>query len=68
MQGKNKQLFRYLNSMISGVIKKKYSCFILGPRQTGKSTLVNECLKGVKNTARYLLQDPSLRIEMERNP
>lgn len=69
MQGRNKSLlFRYLNAAISSVIKKKYSCLILGPRQVGKTTLVNECLKGTKNTVKYLLQDPSLRIELERSP
>jgi len=68
MQGKNKPLLRYLNSVILGAIKKKHSFLILGPRQVGKTTLVNECLKPFKNTVRYLLQDPSLRIEMERAP
>jgi len=68
MQGKNKQLIRYLNKPISNVIKNKYSCIILGPRQVGKTTLVNELLKGVKNTATYLLQDPTLRIDMEKDP
>lgn len=68
MQGKNKPLFRYLDTPISRAIKKKYSCLILGPRQVGKTTLVNECLKNTKNTVKYLLQDPSLRIELERYP
>ncbi|MFH0763666.1 MAG: ATP-binding protein [Candidatus Omnitrophota bacterium] len=68
MQGKNKPLIRYLNNPISNLIKKKYSCLILGPRQAGKTTLVNECLKGAKNTLTYLLQDPTLRIELERDP
>ena len=68
MQGKNKKLLRYLNGPVSGVIKKRYSCLILGPRQVGKTTLVNECLKGSKDTATYLLQDPTLRLDMERNP
>ena len=68
MQGKNKPLLRYLNTAILGAIKKRYSTLILGPRQVGKTTLVNECLKGVKNTVTYLLQDPSLRIELERDP
>lgn len=68
MQGKNKLLSRYLDKTISGEIKKKYSFLILGPRQVGKTTLVNECLKGAKNTVKYLLQDPSLRIELERAP
>lgn len=68
MQGKNKPLLRYLNKAISDTIKKKYSTLILGPRQVGKTTLVNECLKKTKNTVKYLLQDPSLRIELERDP
>ncbi|MFA5143475.1 MAG: ATP-binding protein [Candidatus Omnitrophota bacterium] len=68
MQGKNKPLFRYLNSALSALIKKKQSCLILGPRQTGKTTLVNECLKGAANVSSYPLQDPSLRIELERDP
>ncbi len=68
MQGKNKPLFRYLDKAISGAIKNKYSALILGPRQVGKTTLVNECLKNTKNTIKYPLQDPSLRIELERDP
>lgn len=68
MQGKNKPLLRYLNTAVSRVIKNKYSCLILGPRQAGKTTLVNECLKGAGNTVSYPLQDPSLRIELERSP
>ncbi|TRZ96003.1 ATP-binding protein [bacterium] len=68
MQGKNKPLLRYLDTAVRSVIKKKYSCLILGPRQVGKTTLANECLKGVKNTVKYLLQDPTLRIELERAP
>jgi len=68
MPGKNKVLFRYLTHSLQTLIKKRYSCLILGPRQVGKTTLVNECLKDAKNTVTYLLQDPSLRIEMERNP
>lgn len=68
MQGKNKPLLRYLSLAIARVIKSKYSCLILGPRQVGKTTLVNECLKNIKNAVQYLLQDPSLRIELERDP
>jgi predicted AAA+ superfamily ATPase len=68
MQGKNKVLLRYLNTAISDAIKRRHSVIILGPRQVGKTTLVNECLRGAENTARYPLQDPSLRIELERDP
>jgi len=68
MQGNNKALLRYLDTAIADVIKKKYSCLILGPRQVGKTTLVNECLKNVSNTTNYLLQNPSVRLEIERDP
>ena len=68
MQGKNKFLLRYLQNRIYAVIRKEYSCLILGPRQVGKTTLINECLRGVKNRTTYLLQDPSLRIELESDP
>jgi len=68
MQGKNKVLIRYLAAALARLIKKKYSCIILGPRQVGKTTLVGECLKGLKNIAEYPLQDPSLRQELERSP
>lgn len=68
MQGKNKQLVRYLSSPIYAAIKKRHSCLILGPRQVGKTTLVNKCLEGIKNVVTYPLQDPSLRIELEREP
>jgi len=68
MQGKSKTLFRYLDKAIYSVIKNRYSALILGPRQVGKTTLVSGCLKGAKNVVKYLLQDPSLKIELERSP
>ena len=68
MQGKNKKLLRYLNKAVSNTIRRKHSCLILGPRQVGKTTLINECLKHVNNTVTYPLQDPSLRIDLERDP
>src|SRR3989339_1351011 len=68
MQGKNKHLHRYLEADISQLIKDSYSALILGPRQTGKTTLVKEVLKGHKNTVEYALQNPKLRIELESNP
>ncbi|MBU0952292.1 MAG: ATP-binding protein [Elusimicrobia bacterium] len=68
MQGKNKPLLRYLDSSISGLLKKKYSALILGPRQVGKTTLVKKALKECENTAEYPLQNPSVRIDLEANP
>ena len=68
MQGKNKVLFRYLDKEIAEVIKKGQSCLILGPRQVGKTTLVDFCLRKEKNVLRFPLQNPSVRIELESNP
>jgi len=68
MQGKNKVLFRYLNKEIANVIKKKQSCLILGPRQVGKTTLVDFCLQKEKNVLRFPLQNPSVRISLESDP
>jgi len=68
MQGKNKVLLRYIGRAVEDAIEKQYSCLILGPRQVGKTTLVNECLKDIERAVKYPLQDPSLRIEMERSP
>lgn len=68
MQGENKQLFRYLDDTLARLIKDGYSSLILGPRQVGKTTLVQTGLAPVKNKENYLLQDPSLRLEFESNP
>lgn len=68
MQGKNKVISRYLYKDLIRLIKSKYSCLILGPRQVGKTTLVKQCLNSAAATMEYLLQDPSVRIELEANP
>jgi len=68
MQGKNKVYIRNLEEPIRQVIRKGQSALILGPRQTGKTTLVKKCLTGLKNLMEYPLQNPEIRIEMERDP
>jgi len=68
MQGNNKVLFRYLDKEIATIIKKKQSCLILGPRQVGKTTLVDFCLKEEKNIIKFPLQNPSVRIDLESDP
>ncbi|MCK5459583.1 ATP-binding protein [Candidatus Parcubacteria bacterium] len=68
MQGKNKALFRYLDKEIAGIIKKKQSCLILGPRQVGKTTLVDFCLQKEKNVIKFPLQNPGVRISLESDP
>jgi len=68
MQCKNKPLLRYLDAEINRLAAKKYSGLILGPRQAGKTTLVQNILKNVENKIEYLLQNPSTRQEIEADP
>lgn len=68
MQGKNKVLIRYLEKKLLHLIKKNYSCLIFGPRQTGKTSLVNRVFSNLKKTINYPLQNPTLRIELEASP
>ena len=44
------------------------SVLIFGPRQTGKTTLVRAVLRDAGNVLDIPLQDPGVRIEMERDP
>jgi len=57
-----------MDQSIQQVVRKGQSCLILGPRQTGKTTLVKKCMADVKNLMEYPLQIPEIRIEMERDP
>lgn len=68
MQGKNKQLVRYLDTSVSKLIKKGYSGLILGPRQVGKTTLVKDLFKKIKNSIEYPLQNPGVRLDLEKRP
>jgi len=68
MQGKNEVYIRNLEQPIQQVIGKGQSALLLGPRQTGKTTLVKKCLSGMKNLMEYPLQNPAIRIEIEQDP
>jgi len=68
MQGKNKQLVRILESELKSALKKGWSFLLLGPRQTGKTTLIKNILLNTGNKAEYYLQDPSARLELEADP
>ncbi|MBI2411555.1 MAG: ATP-binding protein [Candidatus Kerfeldbacteria bacterium] len=68
MQGKNKVLLRYIDAELQQCIAKKQSCLILGPRQVGKTTLVNTMITAVTQRLEYLLQDPTVRIDLEKDP
>ena len=67
MQGGFKVYIRNMERPILQVLKKGQSALILGPRQTGKTTMVKKCLSGIKNIMEYPLQNPEIRIEMERD-
>ncbi len=49
-------------------LEKGQSCFLLGPRQVGKTTLIQDLLKGRENFLAIPLQDPGLRLAYERDP
>ncbi|MDP2630465.1 MAG: AAA family ATPase, partial [Candidatus Uhrbacteria bacterium] len=68
MPSKNKQLVRYLGSRLTRLAGEKKSFFLLGPRQVGKTTLVRSLLASRKNIIEYTLQDPSVRIALEKDP
>lgn len=68
MQGKNKQLFRVIETELKTALKKGQSFLLLGPRQTGKTTLIQNILPYVENKTEYYLQDPSVRLELEADP
>lgn len=68
MQGKNKPLLRYLDAEIIRLAAKKYSGLIFGPRQVGKTTLVQNILENVENKIEYFLQNPATRQEIEADP
>ncbi|MEK9179522.1 MAG: AAA family ATPase, partial [Patescibacteria group bacterium] len=65
MQGKNKPLFRFTQSRIESLIDSGNSLLLLGPRQVGKTTLINKLLETKNNTTTYSLQNPRVRQNME---
>lgn len=68
MQGKNKQYIRDLEIAIRKRLGSGRSVLVLGPRQTGKTTLASVLLAGRKNVLEIPLQDPGVRREMEMRP
>ena len=59
---------RFIEDVIEDLFDKKYSCLILGPRQVGKTTLIREIFHNKVQLVEFLLQDPSVRISLERDP
>jgi len=68
MQGKYKPYMRNLGGSLKSLVGKRQSALILGPRQTGKTTLVKNILSVNKDVITYSLQDPRIRLEMEKDP
>jgi len=68
MRYAKKQLSRYLEKDLLRLLKSGYSGLILGPRQVGKTTLVQYILENFKNTRKYFLQNPKTRADFEKDP
>jgi len=68
MQGRNKSLRRYLDSVLQSILKDKKSALILGPRQVGKTTLVKRQIKNRPGFVEYPLQNPEIRLDFEKDP
>ncbi len=68
MQGKNNVLIRYLERNLLNLVGKNFSALVFGPRQTGKTSLVNKVFSNLKKTVSYPLQNPTVKIELEANP
>src|SRR5688572_8576346 len=57
-------LYRLLESNIHTVLKRGKSILLLGPRQTGKTTLINQ----IPATKRFTLANPRDRLRYEKEP
>ncbi len=69
MQGKNKLYFRFTEKKINQILQRGRSILMLGPRQVGKTTLVQSVLKAVKRPIlEYPLQHPGVRLRLEADP
>lgn len=58
---------RFFENWLIDTLKNNKSFFLLGPRQTGKTTLVTKIFKEFPHIE-YNLMDPGERIRFERNP
>ena len=62
------KLNRYKEKEIKKRISGRQSFLLLGPRQTGKTTLCEQALKRQANKIEYWLSDPTVRLELEKDP
>ena len=68
MQGKSKPLLRYLQNKLVREVARNQSFLLLGPRQVGKTTLLGDILRDQASLLQYNLQDPSLKLNLEKDP
>jgi predicted AAA+ superfamily ATPase len=59
---------RNLRNELEETIKNRYSLFLFGPRQTGKTTLLNQVLGPFANVMSYSFLNISLRQRIEKHP
>lgn len=68
MQSKTKPVLRYADEPIGELVKTGKSFLLLGPRQVGKTTLLMNAIREIQPVLVYALQDPSVKLELERDP
>lgn len=68
MPGKKKVLIRALEPLLRRLIREGQSALLFGPRQVGKTTLINNLLANKPTHLEYLLQNPATRSDLERDP
>lgn len=59
---------RYLSEKLLSVLKSRRSVLLFGPRQTGKTTLIQELCSHFNSVLEYPLQLPSVRARLESDP
>lgn len=59
---------RILEKDFERIQESAFSLFLLGPRQTGKSTLIESYLKKVRNPLIFRLQESKTFEEIQKNP
>ncbi len=59
---------RILAKHLTNDLRHQRSILLLGPRQTGKSTLIKEVLQAFPGSLEYPLQLPSVRTRLEQDP
>ena len=68
MHGKFKEYFRFQSAFISNAIEKGHSLIVFGPRQVGKTWIIEHCIKNLDRVMEIPLQHPAIRQELERDP